>query len=202
MAPGRKQDPPEPQSGSAYEAGIDERELDQILADSFPASDAPPWTLGLDEPDAPQHVWFMDTLITVRQSHKAGSDGLSILEQTARRGDSPPLHFHEDEDESFYLLEGEVRFRLQEKDRIVTAGEVVLAPQGVPHTYRVQSERARWLVITTKGRFEAYVRTMARPAEVVDLPPAGGPPSADMIATLKSTAKEFGIQLIGPPLAS
>jgi hypothetical protein len=27
----------------------EEREIDQILADSFPASDAPPWTLGVAE---------------------------------------------------------------------------------------------------------------------------------------------------------
>lgn len=30
-----------------WDAVIDEREIDQILADSFPASDAPPWTLGV-----------------------------------------------------------------------------------------------------------------------------------------------------------
>jgi hypothetical protein len=40
--PTRQQAPPE--------AGIEEREIDQILADSFPASDAPPWTLGVTEP--------------------------------------------------------------------------------------------------------------------------------------------------------
>jgi hypothetical protein len=28
-------------------AGAEEGEIDQILADSFPASDAPPWTLGV-----------------------------------------------------------------------------------------------------------------------------------------------------------
>jgi hypothetical protein len=27
--------------------GTEESEIDQILADSFPASDAPPWTLGV-----------------------------------------------------------------------------------------------------------------------------------------------------------
>jgi hypothetical protein len=31
-------------------AGAEEREIDQILADSFPASDAPPWTLGVTPP--------------------------------------------------------------------------------------------------------------------------------------------------------
>jgi len=31
-------------------AGVEESEIDQILADSFPASDAPPWTLGVTQP--------------------------------------------------------------------------------------------------------------------------------------------------------
>ena len=30
-------------------ADTEEREIDQILADSFPASDSPPWTLGVVE---------------------------------------------------------------------------------------------------------------------------------------------------------
>ena len=29
-------------------ARIDQREIDEVLADSFPASDAPPWTLGVE----------------------------------------------------------------------------------------------------------------------------------------------------------
>lgn len=33
-------------------AAAEEREIDQILADSFPASDAPPWTLGVRSPRA------------------------------------------------------------------------------------------------------------------------------------------------------
>ena len=31
-------------------ADAEERQIDQILADSFPASDAPPWTLGVPSP--------------------------------------------------------------------------------------------------------------------------------------------------------
>jgi hypothetical protein len=41
-APARQHDQPK-------NAGKEEREIDQILADSFPASDSPPWTLGITE---------------------------------------------------------------------------------------------------------------------------------------------------------
>jgi hypothetical protein len=36
-----------PPGGQPTNAGADESEIDRILADSFPASDAPPWTLGV-----------------------------------------------------------------------------------------------------------------------------------------------------------
>ena len=150
--------------------------------------------------DAPTDLWFMDTFIRVRLSHRDGRDGISILEQTAPRGDSPPRHFHVDEDEVFHVLEGELRFALDDHERIVKAGETVIAPKGITHTYRVESERGRWLVVTTRGQFEDFVRTMARPAGNADVPPAAGPPPPDAIAALAATAKRFGIEIVGPPL--
>jgi hypothetical protein len=38
---------PDPQDSQPQDVGKDEGEIDRILADSFPASDAPPWTLGV-----------------------------------------------------------------------------------------------------------------------------------------------------------
>ena len=149
----------------------------------------------------PNHLWFMDTLISVRLSHCDSKDGISIIEQIAPRGDSPPLHRHVDEDEVFHLLEGELRFSMNGQERRVNAGETVIAPQGVPHTYRVESESARWLIVTARGRFEDFVRVMARPAERAELPPRGGRPLPDAIAALAATAGQFGIEILGPPLA-
>lgn len=143
----------------------------------------------------------MGTLIRVRLSHRDGTDGISVLEQTAPRGESPPLHLHVDEDEVFHLLEGELRFSMDGQERTVTAGDTVIAPRGTPHTYRVESDRARWLIITAHRQFEDFVRTMARPAESEDVPPPAGPPPPEAIAALVATANQFGIEILGPPLA-
>jgi len=52
------------------------------------------------------------------------------------------------------------------------AGETLLAPKGVPHTYRVESrEGARWPVITRRGDFERFVHALSRPAERSRRPP-------------------------------
>ena len=153
------------------------------------------------EASQPEAIWFLDTLVSVRIGAAAGADGISILEHHARRGDSPPLHVHRTEDEIFHLLEGEVTLRLNGEDRRLSAGEMLLAPQGEPHTYRVESEGgARWLTITGRGDFERFVRALARPAATRELPPPSGPPGEEAIARLVQTAAAHNIDVVGPPL--
>jgi mannose-6-phosphate isomerase-like protein (cupin superfamily) len=125
-----------------------------------------------------EQLRFLNTLVTVRVSHHGGEDGISVLERLAPHGDSPPLHVHRTEDEIFHVLEGELRVRAADTEVKIAAGETILAPKGVPHTYRVESrEGARWLVITRRGDFERFVRALSGPAERSELPPAQGPPT-------------------------
>ena len=89
-----------------------------------------------------EQLWFLDTLVTIRVARAEGADGMSVLESLAPRGDSPPLHVHHTEDEVFHVIAGELRLQLDDQDLGLAAGETLLAPKGVPHTYRVESQRA------------------------------------------------------------
>jgi quercetin dioxygenase-like cupin family protein len=150
--------------------------------------------------NAPDYFWFLETLVCVRVSHRDGTDRISVLEHTARRGDSPPLHVHVNEDEVFHILEGDFRFQIGSEERTGQAGETVLARKGVPHTYRVESNGGRWLTVTTQEQFEEFVRAMATKAGAKELPPIGGAPSQEAIQALTATAKRFGIEIVGPPM--
>jgi len=147
-----------------------------------------------------QPLWFLDTLVRVRVSHREGADRISILEHLAPHGDSPPLHIHHTEDEAFHVIEGTLQLRVGVEDQTVGSGESLLAPKGVPHTYRVLSDRARWLTVTTGRDFEEFVRAMSRPALRPELPPPGGPPTPEAAAVLAETARRYGIEIVGPPL--
>jgi quercetin dioxygenase-like cupin family protein len=147
-----------------------------------------------------EHLWFLDTLVSIPVEHAAGADGMSVVESYAHQGDSPPLHVHLTEDELFHVLEGELRVRMGEEDLVVGAGETLLAPRGEAHTYRVQSPEARWLAITTRGDFERLVRTLSRKAERRELPPPSGPPTPEQSEALAAACRECGIELVGPPL--
>ena len=124
-----------------------------------------------------------------------------MLESLAREGDGPPLHVHHEEDEVFFVLEGRLRLRVGDAEMELGAGEAALGPRGVPHTYRVESEQARWLVITAAAPFEQFVRSLGRPAEAPGLPPATGAPDEAAIAALTEAAAAHGIEFVGPPLA-
>jgi quercetin dioxygenase-like cupin family protein len=146
-------------------------------------------------------LWFLDNLVTFRVPHDEGEDGISVMESRGPQGASPPLHVHETQDETFHVLEGELRVRAGEAEVTVTAGETLLAPRRLAHTYRVESPAgAHWLTITRGGEFERFVRAVSRPAERPELPAAQGPPTPEQIDALAAAAREQGIEFVGPPL--
>jgi quercetin dioxygenase-like cupin family protein len=146
-----------------------------------------------------ERMWFLGTTVRILASCEDGGDGISVLESVAPRGDSPPLHVHRTEDELFHVLEGELRLRVGEEELRLAAGEAAVAPRDVPHTYRVESPQARWLVTTARGDFERFVRALGRPAESEGLPPQA-PPTPGQVEQLAATATAYGIELVGPPL--
>jgi quercetin dioxygenase-like cupin family protein len=147
-----------------------------------------------------RNLWFLNTHVTIRVSSQDGSDGISVLEHRASQGDSPPLHIHHGEDEIFHVLEGEVRYRVGDQERLARAGETLLTLKGIPHTYRVESAEARMLTIT-KGEFENFIRAFGRPAERDGLPDPSGPPTPEQAEALARACQQFGIDLVGPPLS-
>jgi Cupin domain len=108
----------------------------------------------------------------------------------------PPLHVHHRDIETFYVMDGELSLFVAGEQLRLGPGRAALAPRGVPHSYRVESEEARWLVITTPAGFESFVREVAEPAPGEQLPPAGRPHDP---AVLAQAAAKVGIEILGPP---
>jgi len=145
--------------------------------------------------------WFLNTSVTIRVSAADGGDGVSILEHQVSHGDSPPLHLHRTEDEIFHILEGEFRVQLDGHEHRAGPGDILLVPKGSPHTYRAESaEGGRFLTITVRGDFERFVRAMGRPAQHPGPPEPTGAPSSEAIQVLTTTAAQYGIEFLGPPL--
>jgi mannose-6-phosphate isomerase-like protein (cupin superfamily) len=137
-------------------------------------------------------VWFIHALadILVEGDH-------ALIEMLTPPGDQPPLHVHHDDDEGFYVLEGELCLWAGSQRWTLGPGQFVNAPAGVPHTYRVTSEeRARYLVTSSTGGFARFVRAVGEPAPSRELPPADAPVDPERLARI---AAEHDITLLGPP---
>jgi quercetin dioxygenase-like cupin family protein len=73
----------------------------------------------------------------------------------------PPLHHH-DFDETFYVVEGELIFQLEDEIFRRTSGELAFAPRNVPHTFaNLSGADARTLIVCTPAGFERYFDRMA-----------------------------------------
>jgi quercetin dioxygenase-like cupin family protein len=71
----------------------------------------------------------------------------------------PPPHVHEREDELTYILEGTLEIQLGDQTLVLSAGESILKPRGIPHTFRVPGQSgARFLELLTPAGFEGYFR--------------------------------------------
>jgi quercetin dioxygenase-like cupin family protein len=113
------------------------------------------------DPDAGTPMtWF-----TSKTTLKASSPDLGVTEVTMSPGEEPPVHVHKNEDEWFFLVEGEMRFHVGDEVFRGTAGSFVSFPRGISHTFTIDSESARFLVMTTPGGFEKIFELAPKTSE-------------------------------------
>lgn len=116
-----------------------------------------------------------------------------LVDETAKRGEAVPLHRHPDDVESFYVLDGEVTFYIDSEPGLtVGAGAFLHVPAGTIHGFRIASDSARYLILTTPRHGEFY-RAISTPAGADGLP---GSFEVDWDQVL-AISEQFGIELIG-----
>jgi len=142
-------------------------------------------------------LWFLGVLATVKADGEATGGRCAVIEHLAPKGAGSPLHVHSREDEWFYVIEGELAFWVGGKRIAGPAGSFVYGPRGIPHTFTVCSERARFLLVVAPAGFEGFMRAFAEPARTRSLPPpASQPPDMQKLIAL---AAQHGIEILGPP---
>ncbi|MDI3318338.1 quercetin 2,3-dioxygenase [Pinibacter soli] len=118
--------------------------------------------------------WYGPNLATILVSSEETNGSFSLLKMSMRKGFGPPLHVHEREDESNYILEGEIMYQIGEQTIIARAGDYVLLPKKIPHTFQLISETASTLLLITPGGFEEMFIACGKKAEKLELPPITG----------------------------
>ena len=130
---------------------------------------------------------FLGNPYRIHVDGETSSRGYCLVEAECPQGTMPPLHVHRDDDEAFYVLEGSLTLFVGDGEVEVGAGECAFARRSIPHTYRVESETARWLAIGSPAGFDEFVREVAEAGEAV------GPEK------LTAISARYGIEILGPP---
>jgi quercetin dioxygenase-like cupin family protein len=141
--------------------------------------------------------WFLGTLATVKIPGEAVDDRFALIEFLFPRNASPPLHTHP-QDESYIVLDGELTLQAGNQRFDLAAGGAAVAPMGVPHTFRVESETARVLVLSTPAGLERMIRDASSLASAPTLPPCDASrPSPEQLQRIFSAHGQVNL---GPPL--
>lgn len=143
-----------------------------------------------------EKLWFSGGGVFTMKATSAETGGAFFaLEDRLVRGKTTPLHIHPDEDDTVYVLDGEIVVHIDGHEEVLGKGGFFFAPRGVPHAFMVTSETAHILAWQTPGTGEAFYREISDPVGSDDA--ADRPPD---IARLQAAAERSpSIVILGPP---
>ena len=149
--------------------------------------------------DPESSVWYLGCLFTVLADSEETGGQYGLIESLSPKGTEPPRHVHSREDETFYLLEGEITFYIGEETYKATPGMFVSAPRGVPHSYTFETDVIRMLVLVAPGGFEEFFRPpqSSEPAQAMEPPPPSEVPPD--IPAIVAALEQHGVEVVGPP---
>jgi quercetin dioxygenase-like cupin family protein len=121
----------------------------------------------------------------------------SLMYIEVHKGNEPPAHTHQWEDESYYILEGSIRFWVGEKVINAKAGNFIHLPKGVPHKFELQSDCVKELMWMTPSGLEKWFWDNSVPAtDMQPLPVMKDPPTSDVIAHFVQSLSEYGVEMV------
>jgi quercetin dioxygenase-like cupin family protein len=127
--------------------------------------------------------------LTFKARSEQTNGTLTAYENVIPPGQGPPLHTHANEDEAWYVLDGELRFKIGGELRPALAGSFVFVPRGTPHCFQnVGEDPARILVMFTPAGMERFFDEFATLSA----------PDPEAFAEIGSP---LGMTILGPPLA-
>jgi quercetin dioxygenase-like cupin family protein len=113
---------------------------------------------------------------------------LFIIEHTTSQKGGPPRHIHPNQDEWFYVIEGEFLFEVGDDRVTLRPGDCILAPRNLPHAWAFVGNNGGKMLIsyTPAGKMEAFFREVTK---------GNSMPPQD-----KALFEKFDLILTGPPL--
>lgn len=126
-------------------------------------------------------------------SHDTGN-AFAVMESITPSLGGPPLHIHYEQDEWWYILEGEFLFEIDGRHVHAGPGATVFAARGTRHTFQnLSTTPGRSLITVVPGGLDIFFK---------ELDAAVPPGSTPDPVTLRRLFRKHGMELLGPPLAA
>ena len=142
-------------------------------------------------------VWYNGWLMTFLATAEDTQGKFALIESVGRKGNAPPPHIHHREEESFYVLEGEMTVSVGDRTIKATPGTLVTVPRDTVHSFVVESEEVRALILLTPAGMEGWFKEFSVPAPAMTLPPQTEP-TYNEIQRMVAAAPRFGIEFVLP----
>jgi quercetin dioxygenase-like cupin family protein len=138
-------------------------------------------------------LWVVGDTYTLKVTGDMTDGVVALVEASIPAGAGPPPHVHDDEDEWYYVLDGELEVLDGSRTFVARAGSFVFIPRGTLHRFQnVGYGHARMLVGLNPAGFEQFFRAVGTPAE----PGRPAPPfGADEAARTGRLAPRYGMRV-------
>ena len=144
-----------------------------------------------------QSVWYSGWLLTFLATGQDTRGQFALQEQVGRKGNVPPPHIHHREDETFYVLEGEMSVSVGDRTVKAKPGTMVFLPRDVVHSFTIDSEQVWILVMNTPAGVEEFFKECSVPAPSMTLPPSTEV-SYSEIQKMMALASKYGFEFVLP----
>src|SRR3954467_7163057 len=102
--------------------------------------------LGQQKPALQNSVHYIAHTFSFLATAKETAGAFALIHCYFRKGFMAPAHYHKFEDESFYILEGEINFHVGDQKFRARAGEFIVLPKNIPHHFNLITETAKALL--------------------------------------------------------
>jgi len=129
----------------------------------------------------------MGTMVEVKVDAEQSAGALNLFEIVAPPGSFVPPHLHRREDETFYVLEGQVEAEAEGKVELISAGGSLFLPRNGVHSWKTAgSTTCRFLVISNPSGMDRYFPEIATQAGM-------SPPTPEQLVTI---SLKYGIEFL------
>jgi quercetin dioxygenase-like cupin family protein len=141
-----------------------------------------------------ERVWIAGDTMSFKATAADTGGAFTLIEVLAAPGGGPPPHIHDNEDESFYVLDGVFEILIGERVVRAEQGAFALVPRGTVHRFRCTGDRpGRMLILFTPGGIEGFFREAGRPAAGDGPAPPGD--AAEILRT-EAAAPRYGLRVV------